>query len=60
MNGKRIYAIVLISMLLLAAFGAWVIVETGAAYRAMPRIEEQSRHLEFQSRRQPLAEYVPA
>lgn len=40
MSGKRFYALVLVTMTLLAAFGAWVMVDGAVAYRTRPRVED--------------------
>lgn len=38
MKGKGLFAAVLVSMLLLAAFGVWAMVDSAIAYRSRPKL----------------------
>lgn len=40
MSGKKLYAVFLVFMCLLAAFGLWVMTDSIIAYRQRPRVED--------------------
>ena len=42
MSGKKIYTLIIVSMTLLAAFGAWVMFDGAYAYNHRTRLEVQS------------------
>lgn len=54
MNGKKLYALIMVFMTLIAAFGIWVMIDGAVTYQERPRMEIKIFQHEVQSTTNPL------